>query len=66
MNVELSTHGDLKVVERPQSHTLAPHDFKKIKANIKVSSTESGVIFGNIVYTNAGASADPEIVILNR
>ena len=29
---------------------LAAHDFVKFKTNVKVSSTESGVIFGNVVY----------------
>ena len=42
--------GDLKLVERPQNYTLAPGESKHIRANIKVSSTETGVIFGNIVY----------------
>lgn len=28
--------------------TLAPHDFANIKANVKVASTENGIIFGNI------------------
>ena len=27
---------------------LAPHDFCNIKANVKVASTENGIIFGNI------------------
>ncbi|KAH6554530.1 hypothetical protein KP509_1Z327700, partial [Ceratopteris richardii] len=48
--LELATMGDLKLVERPQNYTLAPEASKQIKANIKVSSTETGVIFGNIVY----------------
>lgn len=40
--------GDLKLVEKPQPLLLAPHDFCNIKANIKVASTENGIIFGNI------------------
>ena len=40
--------GDLKLVEKPQPMTLAPHDFCNIKANVKVASTENGIIFGNI------------------
>jgi len=64
--LELSTLGDLKLVERPQNYTIAPHDKKQIKANIKVSSTETGIIFGNIVYDIAGVSAsDKNCVILN-
>jgi coatomer subunit beta len=56
--VELSTMGDLRLVERPPSFTLAPKDSRTIKANIKVSSTETGHIFGTIVYdSTAGSSA---------
>lgn len=35
-------------MERPAPCTLGPHDFANIKASIKVSSTENGIIFGNI------------------
>eukprot|EP01114_Cavostelium_apophysatum_P024678 TRINITY_DN973_c0_g1_i2.p1 TRINITY_DN973_c0_g1~~TRINITY_DN973_c0_g1_i2.p1 ORF type:complete len:955 (+),score=319.11 TRINITY_DN973_c0_g1_i2:111-2975(+) len=64
--LELSTLGDLKLVERPQNYTIGPQDKKQIKANIKVSSTETGIIFGNIVYDIAGVSAsDKNCVILN-
>lgn len=66
VTLELATLGDLKLVERPQTHTIAPHDKKTIKANIKVSSTETGIIFGNIVYDIAGVtSSDRNCVILN-
>ena len=64
LNVELSTMGDLKLVERPQNYTLAPGDQKMIRANIKVSSTETGIIFGNVVYESGGYS-DSCIVILS-
>lgn len=46
--LELATVGDLKLVERPQPVVLAPLDFCNIKATVKVSSTENGIIFGNI------------------
>lgn len=46
--LELATLGDLKLVEKPQPVVLAPHDFCNIKANVKVASTENGLIFGNI------------------
>jgi len=52
LTVELSTMGDMKIVERPQAHTLGPHDQTTIRASIKVSSTETGHIFGTIVYTD--------------
>lgn len=63
--LELATLGDLKLVEKPQALTLAPKDFANIKANIKVASTENGVIFGNIVYDISGSGSDRNCVVLN-
>lgn len=65
LTLELATLGDLKLVEKPQSMTLAPRDFTNIKANIKVASTENGIIFGNIVYDIHGAASDRNCVVLN-
>jgi coatomer subunit beta len=62
--LELATMGDLKLVELPQNYTLALESNKKIKANIKVSSTETGVIFGNIVYETTSV-LDRNVVVLN-
>ena len=62
--LELATLGDLKLVERPSSHTLGPRDFLNIKANLKVSSTDTGAIFGNIVYDTT-AHAETNVVVLN-
>ena len=62
--LELATMGDLKLVERPQNYALAPQASKQIKANIKVSSTETGIIFGNIVYETTSA-LDRNVVVLN-
>ena len=64
LTVELGTIGDLKLVERPQSHTIGPLDSRVIRANIKVSSTETGHIFGTIVYDNA-SSAEKTYINLN-
>lgn len=36
LTVELATMGDLRLIERPQSHTIGPRDQRTIKANIKV------------------------------
>lgn len=44
----MSLSGDLKLVEKPMPMTLAGNDFCNIKANVKVASTENGIIFGNI------------------
>ena len=63
--LELATLGDLKLVERPQPMVLGPFDFCSIKANVKVTSTENGIIFGNIVYDCGGVSSDRNVVVLN-
>jgi coatomer subunit beta len=63
--LELATMGDLKLVERPQNYTLAPGASRTIRANIKVSSTETGVIFGNIVFEGSTPGADRSVVVLN-
>ncbi|CUA76303.1 Coatomer subunit beta [Rhizoctonia solani] len=60
--IEFATLGDVKLVERPTTHTLGPHSFHSVKATIKVSSTETGVIFGNIIW-EAGTSET--CVVLN-
>ncbi|XP_052810345.1 coatomer subunit beta-like [Mya arenaria] len=65
LTVELATLGDLKLVEKPMPLTMAPHDFCNIKANVKVASTENGIIFGNIVYDVTGAASDRNVVVLN-
>lgn len=62
LTLELSTVGDLKLCERPGSLSLGPHETHTIRANIKVSSTETGIIFGNIVWDDKGHQAS---VILN-
>merc|ERR1719167_2061242 len=64
-SLELATLGDLKLVEKPQPIVLAPNDFANIKANVKVASTENGIIFGNIVYDVAGSTSDRNVVVLN-
>jgi len=65
LTLELATLGDLKLTEKPSTHTVGPHDFVNIKANVKVSSTETGIIFGNIVYDVSGMAADRSCVVLN-
>jgi coatomer subunit beta len=67
--LELATLGDLKLLERPAAITLGPYAEKKISANIKVSSSDTAVIFGNLVYDIAGSatySSDRNCVILNE
>ena len=64
LSVELSTIGDLKIVERPQPQTIGPLDQRTIRANIKVSSTETGHIFGSIMY-DSSSGAEKTYVNLN-
>lgn len=64
LSVEFATLGDLKVVERPVTQNLGPHDFQNVQSTVKVSSTDTGVIFGNVVYDGA-SSTENNIVILN-
>ena len=64
LSVEFATLGDLKVVERPTTQNLPPHDFQNVQTTIKVSSTDTGVIFGNVVY-DGPSSTETNVVILN-
>jgi len=50
LTVELSTRGDLKLIDRPQNYTVQPGAKQEVKTSIKVSSTETGHVFGSIVY----------------
>ncbi len=61
--LDFATLGDLKLVERPSLYTVAPNSFQSIKATIKVSSTETGVIFGSIIWEGPGLAE--QCVILN-
>eukprot|EP01080_Neovahlkampfia_damariscottae_P004160 gene4160-7470_t len=63
LNIELATIGDLKLVERPHPQTLGGFEQRRINTSIKVSSTESGLIFGNIIYDVASES---KCVVLNE
>ncbi|WRT69654.1 uncharacterized protein IL334_006644 [Kwoniella shivajii] len=63
LTVDFATLGDLKLVERPAAVTLAPQGFHSLTATVKVSSTETGVIFGAITYSKQGAS-DSDVTIV--
>lgn len=51
--LELYTQGDLKLVERPAPFTLAPGATHRVSVSVKVSSTETGCIFGSISFDTA-------------
>jgi len=63
--VELSTQGDLKIVDRPAGVTLSPGQQMTVHASIKVGSTETGIIFGYVTYEKKSA-ADKECTVLNE
>ena len=50
-------------VERPQPLNLEPFGTQTLRSSIKVSSTETGVIFGSIVYESA--RSDRNVIVLN-
>jgi coatomer subunit beta len=64
LTVELSTMGDIKIVERPQNYTVGPMHNCTIRTNIKVSSMEAGHIFGTIVYDSA-TGVESKVINLN-
>jgi len=64
LSLEFSTVGDLKLVDKPTPITIAPHDFTNIKATVKVTSTENGVIFSTISYDVRGSTSDRNCVYL--
>lgn len=63
VTLEFATLGDLRLVEKPAACTLAPNAFHSTRALIKVSSTETGVIFGNLSCDRPGAPGT--VIVLN-
>lgn len=64
LHVDFATLGDLKVIDKPTTQNIPPHGFFKISTTVKVTSADTGVIFGNIVYDGAHG-AESRVVILN-
>lgn len=62
--MEFATLGDLKVVDNGATANIGPYGFYNISVTVKVTSADTGVIFGNIVY-DGQHSDDSTIVILN-
>ena len=54
--IELAAVGDLKIVDRPQTCSLPPRGSQQIKTSVKVSSTETGHVFGNIAFEVHGSN----------
>ncbi|CAI4363736.1 APG_G0011200.mRNA.1.CDS.1 [Saccharomyces cerevisiae] len=64
LHVQFATLGDLKIIDTPQKTNVIPHGFHKFTVTVKVSSADTGVIFGNIIYDGAHGE-DARYVILN-
>uniref|UniRef100_A0A0K0FY78 Coatomer subunit beta n=1 Tax=Strongyloides venezuelensis TaxID=75913 RepID=A0A0K0FY78_STRVS len=64
LTLELSTVGDLKLVDKPTPLNLGPHDFTNIKATVKVTSTENGVIFSTLSYDIRSSTSDRNCIYL--
>ncbi|PVV03239.1 hypothetical protein BB560_002296 [Smittium megazygosporum] len=54
ITIDFSTLSDLKLVEKPRPYSVSPKSFSSVKAVLKVSSAEAGVIFGNLTYDASG------------
>ena len=65
INFELLTQGNLKVVEKPIPVTLRPEQTQTIKASLKVSSTDNGIIYGYLTY-DSPSGVDPCILNINE
>ncbi len=64
LSVELSTMGDMKVVERPSVHSLGPDSTLQLTYTVKVNSTEASHVYGTLVYTTSAAPSDQKVVNL--
>lgn len=64
LHVQFATLGDLKLIDTPAKVNVVPHGFHRFTVTIKVSSADTGVIFGNIIY-DGGHGQDARYVILN-
>ncbi|CCH57971.1 hypothetical protein TBLA_0A01710 [Henningerozyma blattae CBS 6284] len=64
LHIQFATLGDLKIIDNPPSTNVIPHGFHRLTVTIKVSSADTGVIFGNIIY-DGGHGQDDRYVILN-
>ncbi|KAJ6247526.1 coatomer subunit beta [Anaeramoeba flamelloides] len=65
LSLELFTLGGLKLIQRQQSYSIAPLGQKTIRTTLKVSSTETGMIFGNITYDVSGTTNQTNCIVLN-
>lgn len=65
INFELLTQGNLRIVEKPIPISLRPESSATLKASLKVSSTDNGIIYGNLSYESS-TSTQPQILNINE
>lgn len=65
INFELMTQGNLRIVEKPIPISLRPESSATLKASLKVSSTDNGIIYGNLSYDTTDSSS-PKILNINE
>lgn len=56
VSVEILTQGNLRIVDKPQTHTLRAFTSVTVKASLKVSSTDNGAIYGYITFDSASGN----------
>ena len=67
LTLELATLGELKLVERPTPYNLAANGKIVVTHHVSISSTETGTVFGAIVYDVTGSNAlTGNTVVLNE
>jgi len=65
VTVELATHGELRLIDRPPTVVLPPYGQTTVAASIKVSSTETGIIFGYVTYERSSAPENSGSIMMS-
>ncbi|CRG95802.1 coatamer beta subunit, putative [Plasmodium gallinaceum] len=63
--INLSTHGNLKPIDKIPVFNLSPNEKRKFKISVKVHTTETGIVFGYIFYEKKNDS-NKNYIVLNE
>eukprot|EP00366_Plasmodium_knowlesi_P003228 XP_002260725.1 coatamer protein, beta subunit, putative [Plasmodium knowlesi strain H] len=61
--ISLSTHGNLKPIDKIPEFNLGPNEKRKFKITVKVHTTETGIIFGYVFYERKNENKKNYIVL---
>ncbi|EUD66430.1 hypothetical protein C922_03064 [Plasmodium inui San Antonio 1] len=61
--IGLSTHGNLKPIDKIPEFNLGPNEKRKFKITVKVHTTETGIIFGYVFYERKNENRKNYIVL---